>query len=140
MIIAAANTPAGKNKAGHSQLYEWYWAHYDTLSPHLLPPRTPNWPEIARKFAVLVQRGEPVNDGLGRPPNATICRHTWWKVVRDKQRVASGSATIRRRQKPAQAPSINPVKLATETDIFDEIVLRAADGSIYDPRKPNTRK
>jgi hypothetical protein len=137
-IIAAASVPTGRNKAGHSQLYEWYWAHFDALASHLMPPRTPNWAQIAIEFAALASRGEPVNDGLGHPPKAITCRHTWGKVVRDKEREAKGLADRRRRrrsQPPSPSAALSPPatsQLPVSVDPFaiddEEVTLISADG------------
>ncbi len=107
-IKAAARKPAGKNKAGHSELYEWYRSRYDELAPSLLPPNTPNWAEIAAGFAVLLAQGESVRGGDGKAPSPATCRKTFVKVGEDKRRVAVDPPLKRKpRGKSARAASVH---------------------------------
>jgi len=151
-IIAAARTPAGKNGAGHSELYEWFWARYDELVPNLAPPRTPNWSRIAEEFATLAERGEPVRDGGGQAPKAITCRQTWGKVVRGKELIKNGNP-LPRRQKNVTLPeppaptlsNISPARMPVselphEADPDDEgsdgFVLQLAGGpKTWTPKK-----
>lgn len=76
----------------HSPLYEALWGAHAALVPHLDPPRRPDWRHVAERLAA---RG--VTDGKGAAPTGERVRKAWWKVGRDKARVAAGDVPRRRR-------------------------------------------
>ena len=104
-VLAAARAVTGRSGGPrHSPLYEWLWAHHGELATELNPPRTPNWPALAKQFGML-----GVFDGAGKTPLPVTVRQTWAKVNRDKEAVASGTAKKRtRRPKAAVAPPSRP--------------------------------
>lgn len=99
-ILEAIPRPTEEPRPGaHSQVYEALWGAYDALVPHLDPPRRPNWQHVASKLAA---RG--IRDGdreKPKPPTGERTRKAWWKVGRDKDAVAAGTATRRRRRRSA---------------------------------------
>ena len=129
-IIAAAKEHSGKRGGVRSPLYDLLWDQHAILAPHLNPPRTPNWEQVARTVAA-----DGVLDGKGQAPKAATVQKTWAKVVRDKVRIAGGPPPLprvrRRRDKLAaqqeaptmaaepKPPTAKPARHPAENDDYD---------------------
>jgi hypothetical protein len=145
-ILALITTPAGPaGDDSHSPTYEFLWGSYETLAPHLDPPRRPNWSTVAQKLAA-----KGVLDGEGKPPTGERVRKAWWKVTRDRRRLATGTISRRHGRIPAaglptSAPAPESIPLIAPPTPGTQPQRRASapesppDDDLSDFRTPLTR-
>lgn len=126
-------TPAREKR--HSPVYEALWDHHDLLGEHLNFPRQPDWPDVAARLAM-----KGITNSLGEPPTSEVVRKTWWKVNRDRERLAAGVKRTRRspavkksadQTAPAATPARAPKAADTPSDDSGDDGFRFAGG----PRK-----
>jgi hypothetical protein len=109
-VLAGITLPPESARCdGHSQTYEFLWRAYEVLTPHLDPPRRPSWLAVAQRLAA-----KGVRDGEGKPPTAERVRKAWWKVTRDRGRIAAGVIPGRRGRKPASPSATAPLPVAPQ--------------------------
>jgi|SRR4051794_3792028 hypothetical protein len=125
---------------GRTALYDWFWDHWDELTGY--EAYKPSWSKTTKVLTELGLKGRD-----DRPLTEGMVRMTFMRVKADKEaevQSAPRAATQPKPQPPAPKPEQQgPADQERAGGVFSRVVLRAADGSVYDPNQPNktsTRK